>query len=542
MEGKEENLETQPDLNKYISNLLVTGDKITEKRTQKLSLFEEQNQIFIAKVKVEGDASAYILKNFEEFSTKKSILSFLSFPFYKDCVFFETNDKEQFEIDFSKNPFEYVDKDWFNQRFCNFPESHYIDIKDRVYGKYTNPPYDEDTCEVLCFSPDLKRAIIRILPRLSIPSLNITPDKQMPLDVKFLRKNKIKYLNAEVPTSFDSMYSCNGMIFQDSYFVNPTAIMKVDASTLKIYGRFDLEEIKKLEPPLRPHLSKFTEPKKPAPFRAGEHLARQKKEKEKKEKLANDEANDTENKEETENDEKVDAPIPQIAETMNENSESENNEEKPQKQSHKSRKRKKSDKVANSTSSSQKSKPKSDHTEKKTSGTKIQQKVYQEIMNTIETPFNCSVLQQKERAKSDIALPYEIRFNHEYKTITPELYSLVELPTNEFAVVTNVDSEKELINCLLFINRTVAVPTDCELPLSKDDNTVHDRRGLRVFPGDVVQIQCGDYKGFMGTVTHTKCNRVFALFSAGGNTSGIHLFASGREIDLIEDDMGPIDV
>lgn len=533
----------------FSSNLFVTGDKVLEERVKKVNLFQSQKNTIYAKVTMSGDPKENILKIYETYSSKSFILSIIAIPIIKDGIVFEISDKKEFEQLFSQSQINYIDQKWFNQRFCNISEIEYLDIEHQVYGTYTQDPYKNDVCEILSFSDDLKQAFIRIIPRLSIPELNITPDTQTPIDLKQLRKNKLKYSHTEVPVTFDDMQVCYGVIFKDRMFINHTEIIKADTSTLKIYDPMDTVEIKKLQPAIRPHFRKFIEPAKvaqpesPKPKAQAEestqntqsenkpHRGRPKRGQNK-----DDASKNTENKEESskeENEEKSgrgrgksggDTSMRTRGSLRNANQES----DKKDKEKDNSKPTKEPAKVARLVKEPQK---------------QAQQAQQAQQMPEDGNLLTCQVNVSKTPNKNGLETsPFDVRLQSGIFSSLPKIYSLVELPSGEIAAITKIDSNANTIECMLFLNRIVSVPFTCELPVVNDDNTVHDRRGLRVFPGDVVKISCGFYKGFTGTVTHTRNNRVFAEFSPGGNSKGRPMFASGREIDLLEDDMGPIDV
>ena len=570
-------------INPDFDNILVSGDPNLSFLPWRSQVIEEIGEPLIGSMPVKGNEKDVIVQLAQELSSQETILSIFYLPYCPKTLFFEVTNKDEFVNASPIKKVDWIDKKTFMRQFCNASNYRLIKPKDRIYARVTHPPYKDDFCEVIQLSENLKEALIRVVPRLNIPELELSAEKAAPFNIKLLRRNKITYEDKEVKMSFDGKEVSAGYSFKDMDFIGNSQILKVPTLSLQFYCTYTKEEMENFKIPIRTHQAREEtlalikaqqqqqqqqQKKKPAQTKGNTKAKNQKdegqeeEEEESSDETSYDSSEETSSSEESSSDDDDDdsSSSSSSSEETSESSEEEKNDNKkddkknikkpppkrgaskPKAQDKKGQQKKKQESSIDSSELEEEYKGKIKKRPQIKPGSTAAYKLLQHKLDQL-SHFNISGASSEMMLKcsindTDLEIPIIMRTSGISGASKPKLYSLVELPTGEVAVVTGLDETNA--QCLIFLNRVVSVPLTTELPILQDDNTVHDRHGRRVFPGDVILVKAGPREGFRGTVTHTRNNRVFGNFVKESETKA--MFACGREIELIEDDMGPINL
>ena len=576
--------EEKPVKNPDFDNVLVTEDQKLQFLPWRAKIIEEIGEPLIASISIKGNEKDTILQFANDLaSSGEVILSMFCLQYSPKTIFFEVTDKEQFEQISPIKKVDWIDKKSFMRQFCNASHYFLIKPKDRTFARLTLPPYTDDFCEVIQLSDDFKQAIIRIMPRLNIPELELKDDTPQPFNIKLFRRKKIQYEDKEVKMSFDGQQVADGYSYNDMHFIGNSHIIKVPVTNLQFYVSYTKEEMENFKIPIRTHKAREEAMALIRAKQEQEQMLKKKRQtptpKESKSKQENGEeesnsesgsssgstaSTSSDSSEESSSEESESSSESQESSSMLSNPEDEKETKEPER-------KKPARKIMNKKPPPQSQKPKQE-TRKPPPKKKVQesysessdfedefkgkikkrplikpgsieaQKIMQKKLSDVShfkiTGASSDLLLKCSLNDTELAIPILMRTSGFGAGIKPKLFSLVELPTSEVAVVVKLDDSNA--HCLIFLNRIIPVPLTTELPILQDDNTVHDRHGRRVFPGDVILIKIGPRAGFHGTVIHTRCNRVFGNFVKDDENQPI--FACGREIELIEDDLGPINL
>lgn len=598
-EGEEVSTFTEAD---FINNVIQPADLQTKIDDRFKELLAELKDVIIARVSIPS-TEKNIFGILQSLKDKECIKSIFSLHHQDNICYIEVSDKEKFVENHSSLRYNWIDTVEFVRGFCNVPFQNHLDGKDQSFARLTLPPYDKDPCEVLEISEDLKEAFIRIVPRADIPKLGMTVDKQVQFNVKQALKMNLPLQEDDIHISFSNPSKvARGYSYQDMQFEGKTAIMKVSISNLSFNSIISKDEKKLIGDRIKyftherrdnsKSLDSSTKEilgRKPRNPRTKDEKKDEKKEDKKEDKKddkkeekkprgrrkSDAEKKDDKKKDDKKKDEKTEEPpkkrkagrppkkkpepVEEEEEEEEENEDSESSASEAQQEEDYSEsfdEEKTSSDSSEEKSDTEEEKPKPGRKRGKSRSKPEIKKEFKLESKSKSNDSQISVPSQKlsqvlsgrgitavslqyrlNRQKSNLLeIPIFMR-NSQTSTSSLPIRSLVELPTREVGVITKI--EKDYISVLIFTNRNATFDIDTELPSVNDDNSVHDRLGRRVFPGDVIFIKSGKYANYQGSVIHTRNNRVFGEFSLGGDVKPI--WASGREIVLIEDDLGPVD-
>ena len=570
--------------NPDFDNILVSADPNLAFLPWRSKVIEEIGEPLIGSITIKGNEKDVIVQLASELSSQESILSIFYLPYIPKTLFFEVTNKDEFTNVSPVKKIDWVDKKTFMRQFCNSSNYRLVKPKDRIYARVTHPPYKDDFCEVIQLSENLKEAIIRVIPRLNIPELELSDESAAPFNIKLLRRKKITYEDKEVKMSFDGKQVSAGYSFKDMNFIGNSQILKVPTTSLQFYCSYTKDEMENFKIPIRTHQAREEtlaiikaqqqqqQKKKPAANTKSKSQTKTQNQKaegeEEDEEESSDESSDSSSSSSSSSSdsssssssESSSSSSSSSSDSSSDSSDDDKNDSKDDKkrnskkappkrapakgkvQDKKGQQKKKQESSSSSSDSEDDYKGKIKKRPQIKPGSAAEQRLLQYKLDQL-SHFNISGASSEMTLKcsindTELAIPILMRTSGFSGASKPKMYSLVELPTGEVAVVVGLD--KTNAQCLIFLNRVVDVPLSTELPILPDDNTVHDRHGRRVFPGDVILVKTGPREGFQGTVTHTRNNRVFGNFVKDGEEQSI--FACGREIELIEDDMGPINI
>ena len=623
--------------------IFMTADKTLNYKEDRLKLLNNMSDFEIVggSIRREGEKSiAFVSK---QFAREPSIRCIFSLPYISTHIFYEIIDKQRFYKVAPHCRLQPVDKIAFIQAFCNVDSAQYIDIRNRVFARFTCLPYQDDVCELLDVDPSLHKAYIRVVPRIEIKEIGQTTDEPHPFDINVLKRRNLPFeANAKIHFGFDKDMSEFGTRFNDCKFIGKFQILKVKTSYLKIYSKITEEEkavfgekltytqTKKREDKIKltfhdktqiqitqpegfslpivpkPTREALVTPRAPKPPKSPkEQPDKDQAAKEQQKKGAASQPNfnapmSTRTRravrEETEVEEKKKESLEKLKkqeEEVNENDDILEPEVKVVKK--KIREKTPAEKLkakaiaANDAATKRDKKLKNAAEAKEVPVEEIKAEIKKEKERETRTkPTNLPVetvkaeeIKKKEVEKASIfeanegpqaplkikmslstppqkeggqaqkdkeatfKIPMILQAASLKASLKPRLYSLVELPTGEIGVVIAIndpgfnDESKVMFKVIHTTNRVAEYRMTFISKVLSDSNTVRDVQNRRVFPGDIVEVIKGSFKGYKGIVSHTYKNKVFGEFTIDDKEVK-PIFVSGREIDTLEDDLGPV--